>query len=111
MLGSIVGAVVEETETVGAEVDVEGEVLVDDASGLAPPPHAASTIEAASSATEVFFALPPAFTVPPAVMSPRPRKVGVRGLNEQPVENASYTVPAAIMPDSGPLGILSTSCG
>jgi len=62
MLGSIVGAVVEETETVGVE-DVVGEELVDDASGLALPPQAASRIEAARMATGVLF------TVPPTVMS------------------------------------------
>jgi hypothetical protein len=59
ILGSIVGAVAEETEAVGAEVDAEGEVLVDDASGLAPPPQAASNNEAARMATGVFFTVPP----------------------------------------------------
>jgi hypothetical protein len=64
MLGSIVGpAVVGETETVGAEVVVVGEEVVDDGSGLAPAPQAESKIEAAKTATGVFF------TVPPTVLS------------------------------------------
>jgi hypothetical protein len=65
MLGSVV------TLFVGAGVVVVGEepeVLEDDGSGLAFPPHPATNIEAANNAAEIFF------TVPPAVMSPNADK-------------------------------------
>mgnify|MGYP001792707181 CR=1 FL=1 len=64
MLWAIVGlAVVGGTDTVGVEVDVVAEEVEGVGSGLAPPPHPASSNEAASKATEVFF------TVPPTLMS------------------------------------------
>ena len=72
MLGSIVGpAVVGETDTdaVGVDVNVVGEEVEDDGSGLAPPPHAESRIEAARIATELFLTLPPTvMSCPPAAL-------------------------------------------
>ena len=72
MLGSVVGPAVvvgEADVVVGAGVLVVGEgavvvvVLEGDASGLASPPHPASSIDAArgtaSSPTEVLFTVPP----------------------------------------------------
>jgi len=93
MLGSIVGpAVVGETEEVGADVDLGGEAVEAEGSGLAPPPHADSKIEAAKIATGVFF------TVPPTVLSAS-SSYGLQGrparrpdLGERTAEDAPYTI-------------------
>jgi len=67
MFGATLGPAVV-GEDVGVDVVVGDEVgeLEDDASGLASPPHPASSIEAAngtaSSADEYFFTVPPTVT-------------------------------------------------